>query len=277
LNLFQRLENGWEKSDQGNRNWKMKTLSLASLGPLTLIASASAFAADLAARPYTKAPPAVVAAVGDWSGFYVGINAGGGSSRDKWNLLTNGGVAVNPALSNEGTTNAGGAAVGGQIGYRYQMANWVFGVEAQGDWSGFKGSSRNLVVPALTDRTRVNGFGLFTGQVGYSWSPAFLAYLKGGAAVVGDRYDTFTTATGVTVDHANTTRWGGTVGAGLEYTFAPNWSVGVEYDHLFMGNKNLNFVNAAGLTTMTQRIGQDIDIGLVRLNYRFGPGLLGKY
>ncbi len=255
----------------------MKTLSLALLVPPMLIASASAFAADLAARPYTKAPPAVVAAVGDWSGFYVGVNAGGGSSRDKWNLLTNGGMAVNPALSNEGTTNAGGAAVGGQIGYRYQMSNWVFGVEAQGDWTSFKGSSRNLAVPALTDQTRVNGFGLFTGQVGYSWSPAFLAYLKGGAAVVGDRYDTFTTATGVMADHASTTRWGGTVGAGLEYTFAPNWSVGVEYDHLFMGNKNVNFVNAAGATAMTQRVSQDIDIGLVRLNYRFGPGLLGKY
>ena len=194
----------------------MKTLSFALSGPLTLIASASAFAADLAARPYTKAPPAVVAVVGDWSGFYVGINAGGGSSRDKLNLLTNGGVAVNPALSNEGTTNAGGAAVGGQIGYRYQMANWVFGVEAQGDWAGFKGSSRNLAVATLTDQTRVNGFGLFTGQVGYSWSPAFLAYLKGGAAVVGDRYDTFTTATGLMMNHADTTRWGGTVGAGLE-------------------------------------------------------------
>ena len=255
----------------------MRTLLLALSGPLTLVASASAFAADLPARPYTKAPPAVVAAIGDWSGFYVGFNAGGGSSRDKWNLLTNGGVAVNPALSNEGTTNAGGAAVGGQIGYRYQMANWVFGVEAQGDWADFKGSSRNLVVTTLTDRTRVNGFGLFTGQVGYSWSPSFLAYLKGGAAVVGDRYDTFTTATGVMVDHANTTRWGGTVGVGLEYAFAPNWSVGVEYDHLFMGNTNLNFVSAAGITTMTHRIGQDIDIGLVRINYKFGPGLLGKY
>ena len=59
--------------------------------------------------------------------------------------------------------------------------------------------------------------GLFTGQVGYSWSPAFLAYLKGGAAVVGDRYDTFTTATGLMMDHADTTRWGGTVGENLQY------------------------------------------------------------
>jgi outer membrane immunogenic protein len=250
----------------------MKKLLLATTGFLALVASAPAFAADLAARPYTKAPPAIVATINDWSGFYVGFNAGGGSSRDRWNLLTNGGVAVNPALSNEGTTNAGGAAVGGQIGYRYQVSNWVFGVEAQGDWSSFKGSNRNLILPTLTDRTSVNSFGLFTGQVGYSWSPSFLAYLKGGAAVVGDRYDTFTTATGVMVDRANTTRWGGTVGAGLEYAFAPNWSVGVEYDHLFMGNKNLNFVTAAGLTTMTHRINQDIDIGLLRVNYKFGPG-----
>ncbi len=176
-----------------------------------------------------------------------------------------------PAANNEGTTNASGAAVGGQIGYRTQMNNWVFGVEAQGDWTSFQGNSRNLIVPALTDRTRVNGFGLFTGQVGYTWAPNFLAYLKGGAAVVGDRYDTLNAA-GAMVDRANTTRWGGTVGAGLEYAFAPNWSVGVEYDHLFMGNKNLNFVNAAGATVMTHRINQDIDIGLVRVNYKFGPG-----
>jgi outer membrane immunogenic protein len=256
----------------------MKKLLLATTGLVALVASAPVFAADLAARPYTKAPPPVVATINTWSGFYVGINAGGGSSRDRWNLLTNGGVAVNPALSNEGTTNASGAAVGGQIGYRYQVASWVFGVEAQGDWSSFRGSNRNLIVPTLTDRTRVNAFGLFTGQVGYSINPSVLAYIKGGAAVVGDRYDTFTTATGVLNDRANTTRWGGTVGAGLEYAFAPNWSVGVEYDHLFMGNKNLNFVTAAGATLMSQRINQDIDIGLVRVNYKFGPGgMFGQY
>ncbi len=237
----------------------MKQLLLATTA-LAALASAPVFAADMAARPYTKAPPPVVATINTWSGFYIGFNAGGGSSRDKWNLLSNGGVAVNPALA------------------RYQVANWVFGVEAQGDWSSFKGSSRNLIVPELTDRTRVNGFGLFTGQVGYSISPSFLAYLKGGAAVVGDRYDTFATATGAMNDRANTTRWGGTVGAGLEYAFTPNWSVGVEYDHLFMGNKNLNFVTAAGTTAMSQRINQDMDIGLVRVNYKFGPdGTFGRY
>jgi outer membrane immunogenic protein len=246
----------------------MKKLLLAATAVVAL-ASAPVFAADMAPRPYTKAPAPVVATINTWSGFYIGFNAGGGNSHDRWNLPGNGGAG-------EGSTDAGGAAVGGQIGYRAQVGNLVLGVEAQGDWSSFQGSSRNLIAPELTDRTRVNGFGLFTGQVGYSISPSFLAYLKGGAAVVGDRYETFTTATGAMNDRANTTRWGGTVGTGLEYAFTPSWSVGVEYDHLFMGDKNLNFVTAAG--AMTQRINQDMDIGLVRVNYKFGPdGTFGRY
>ena len=55
------------------------------LGAAALVAAmgvaAPASAADLAARPYTKAP-AMIAAVYDWSGFYIGINGGGGSARD---------------------------------------------------------------------------------------------------------------------------------------------------------------------------------------------------
>src|SRR3954447_19784336 len=162
----------------------MKKLLIATTALVACGAGTQAFAADMAARPYKKAPPAVMTTIGDWGGLYVGFNAGGGSSRDRWTLVTG---------ANEGTTNAGGGAVGGQIGYRYQMNNWVFGVEAQGDWSSFNGNSRNLIVPTLTDRSRIDAFGLFTGQIGYSWTPNFLAYLKGGAAITNDRYDTVTT------------------------------------------------------------------------------------
>ena len=251
----------------------MKKLLLAMTGLGAVAALAPAFAADLPAKRYTKAPPIVTATVYDWSGFYGGINAGGGSSRNCSNLISNAGVAVNPAANREGCNSAGGAAVGGQIGYRYQMANWVFGVEAQGDWADFSGTNRNLVLPTLTDRSRVDSFGLFTGQVGYAFNNV-LGYVKGGAAVVGDKYNTMTTATNVVVDSANTTRWGGTVGAGIEYGFAPNWSVGVEYDHLFMGKKNLTFVTPAGAPAMVHNISQDVDIGLVRVDYRFGPSFM---
>jgi outer membrane immunogenic protein len=251
----------------------MKKLLLALTGLSAVAASAPALAADLAAKPYTKAPPVVAATIYDWGGFYGGFNAGGGSSRNCWNLITNAGVAINPAANREGCNSAGGAAVGGQIGYRYQMANWVFGVEAQGDWADFSSTNRNLLLPTLSDRSRVDGFGLFTGQVGYAFNNV-LGYIKGGGAVVGDKYNTINFATNMLVDTANTTRWGATVGAGIEYGFAPNWSVGVEYDHLFMGTKNLNFVTPAGATTMVHNISQDVDIGLVRVDYRFGPSFM---
>ena|SRR5450759_5453019 len=74
--------------------------------------------------------------------------------------------------------------------------------------------------------------------------------------------------------------YGGTVGVGLEYGFAPNWSFGVEYDHLFMGNRNLAMYStgavgglpAAGILVATDRVGQDVDLFSVRLNYKFGLG-----
>ncbi len=56
---------------------------------------------------------------------------------------------------------------------------------------------------------------------------------------------------GVTGDD---TRWGGTIGAGLEYAFAPNWSVGVEYNHLFMQDRTYNFTAPGGVAFGTDRI-----------------------
>ena len=66
-----------------------------------------------------------------------------------------------------------------------------------------------------------------------------LGYVKGGAAVTSDKYNGL--LGGITFDAASETRWGGVVGAGIEVGFAPGWSVAVEYDHLFMGSRNVNF------------------------------------
>ena len=79
---------------------------------------------------------------------------------------------------------------------------------------------------------------------------------------------------GVTGDD---TRWGGTIGAGLEYAFAPNWSVGVEYNHLFMQDRTYNFTTPAGAAFGADRIRQDVDLVTARLNYRFGGPVIAKY
>ena len=252
----------------------MKKIFLGAASLIAIGAVAPALAADMPARAYTKAPP-MMAALYDWSGFYLGINGGGGSAHTCSSLTAVPLGAVVPALP-QGCNNATGGTVGGQIGYRWQASNWVFGFEGQGNWADFSGSNVNQQFLALSDRTKVNAFGLITGQVGYAWNNV-LAYVKGGAAVTSNKYTTFTTATGGIVDSASETRWGAAVGAGLELGFAQNWTVGVEYDHLFMGNHNISANTPAGAFSATSRISQDVDIGLVRLNYRFGGPMIAKY
>ena len=102
----------------------------------------------------------------------------------------------------------------------------MFGLEAQGDWADLKGSNVSLFIPGATNQTKIDALGLFTGQVGYAWNNV-LWYVKGGAAVANDKYIGFATRAPASCSiTANDTRWGGTVGTGLEISFAPNWSVG---------------------------------------------------
>jgi outer membrane immunogenic protein len=254
---------------------KISRLALA-IGFSAVIGIGAASAADLAARPYTKAPAPVMVAAYDWSGFYVGINGGGGWSHKCWDVVPVGGGALLP----EGCHDASGGTVGGQVGYRWQASSWVFGVEAQGNWADFTGSrvsQQFILVPGdAASRTNMRAFGLFTGQVGYAANNV-LFYLKGGAAVTDDRYEHRVVVTNTVFDSASETRWGGVVGAGIEYGFAPNWSAAFEYDHLFMGTHTLNFRNAAGLLSTVDRIRQDVDVATVRVNYRFGGPVVAKY
>src|SRR3982074_2510471 len=129
------------------------------------VSTVAASAADLAARPYTKVPPPMVAAIYDWSGFYIGANGGWGSSRKCWDLVSNafipGGVVTTfPTPVAEGCHDASGGTVGGQIGYRWQASSWVFGLEAQGNWADFRGSNRSLfftptlLTPGFTNQSR---------------------------------------------------------------------------------------------------------------------------
>jgi outer membrane immunogenic protein len=243
---------------------------------LIALGIAPAAAADLAARPYTKAPPMAVAY--NWSGFYAGVNGGWGSSRNSWD------ETFGPTIP-LGSHDATGGTVGGQIGYRWQAASWVFGVEAQGNWADFHGSNAIPFATVLTNDTRIDAFGLFTGQVGYAANNV-LFYVKGGAAVTSDRYRMLATGTDVQLANSvNDTRWGGVVGVGLEYGFAPNWSAGIEYNHMFMQDKTYGFVSngsigilaPAGTLLAQNRISQDVDIITARINYRFGGPAVTQY
>jgi outer membrane immunogenic protein len=251
----------------------MKKMLLAGVS-IAVMGIGPALAADLPAKVYTKAP-AIVAPVYNWGGFYVGLNAGGGSSHECYTITSVAGVPVNP--NSEGCHNATGGMVGGQVGYRWQMTNWVFGVEAQGDWANLKGSNSSLtaIIPYM-NQTKIDAIGLFTGQVGYAFNNVLL-YGKGGAAVTDNKYSSFFTSSGLVWNQASQDRWGGVAGVGVEVGFAPNWSVAVEYDHLFMGTNNVTFPPTATAVGRTDNIKENVDMGTVRVNYTFGGPIVAKY
>jgi outer membrane immunogenic protein len=252
----------------------MKKLLLATTGLVAFAIVAPAAAADLAARPYTKAPAVMMAAY-DWSGFYIGINGGGGSSHKCWDVTNNSVVAIVPSVP-EGCHDATGGTVGGQVGYRWQTSNIVFGVEAQGNWADFSGSNTSQFINTDRNRSRVDALGLFTGQIGYAWNNALL-YVKGGAAVAHDKYDTFDIPTGALFDSASETRWGGVVGVGVEYGFTQNWTFGLEYDHMFTGTRNISFTTPGGAFDGSDDIRQNVDLFTARVNYKFGGPVVAKY
>ena len=245
----------------------MKKFLLGTVG-LIALGTVSASAADLAARPvYTKAAPMMQAAY-DWSGFYIGINGGWAQTNDR--RTTTAGSLV-------GDYSQDGGTVGGQIGYRWQAGPWVFGLEAQGNWADINGSTGDLLVPGAVIHSKTDAFGLFTGQVGYAWNNVLL-YAKGGAAVTDRDYQFFGPA-GLAVTFTETgyeTRWSPTVGAGLEIGFAPNWSIGVEYNHIFEDRHTVTFATA-GVVNGVRNVGGDTDMVLGRLNYRFGGPVIARY
>jgi outer membrane immunogenic protein len=239
------------------------------LGTLGFIAMAGpAVAADLPARTYQALPPVIA----DWTGFYIGGNGGWGSSRNCLNFVSGAGAAIA-----DGCISKSGGLIGGQLGYRWQMGQGVFGFEAQGDWANFNSSHVSILNPAFTTGTKVNGLGLFTGQFGYA-GIATLLYMKVGAAVTSNSVFINSTFGGVSLASASSTHWGPSLGVGFDYGFSPNWTAGIEYNHLFMGDSNNSFsaVNPIVAGALI-RITQDVDMVTLRVNYKFGGPFVARY
>ena len=260
----------------------MKKFLLSAVGLVALGIGAPASAADLAARPYTKAPPPIVEPMYNWSGFYIGLNGGGGWGHKCWDLINNVGVPVIPA-DPEGCHDATGGTLAPD---RLPLAGGEFlGVRlgSTGQLGEFPGDNVSLDDPLGTrNRSQIDAFGLFTGQIGYAFNNALL-YVKGGAAVTSDKYTGIDIPTGIAFDRATETRWGGTVGVGVEYGFSPNWSLALEYDHLFMGTRDVSlfatgaFAPVAGSLSGIDSIRQSVDLFTVRVNYRFGGPVVARY
>ncbi len=197
----------------------MRALSIA-LSTSALIAATmhGAGAADIA-RPVYKAPEPV-AAIYNWTGFYVGGNIGWGWSSGDGDILING---VPGAVSGSGDGFLGGV----QAGYNWQYGLWVFGIETdfqgsagKGDVTGFAGGN------VLTGTSKGPWFGTIRGRVGYAFDRS-LWYVTGGALYGHNKFDGVITGFGPF--SASKTSWTYTVGGGVEWAVADRWTAKIEY------------------------------------------------
>ncbi|MCK1358284.1 outer membrane beta-barrel protein [Bradyrhizobium sp. 199] len=256
-----------------------------------LAASAvSASAADMAARPYTKAPAIVVAPSYSWSGWYVGVNAGG-----SWSTTTGDRVAASPtfapaiAVGQVPNLNAkhDGYFGGGQAGYNWQVERLVFGVETDIQGADIGRSNTTVVTPpglattTSTGRDHIDWFGTFRGRLGFAINNV-LFYGTGGAAYGGVKTRASDVATPIAVGSfagsSSNTRFGWVAGAGVEWGFAPNWSLKGEYLHIDLGTTNVTALDPAFPTSfITYRFRQEMDTFRLGINYRFGGAVVAKY
>ena len=188
----------------------MKRLLLAGAALLSLMTAASA--ADLAARPYTKAPP--LSPAYNWTGFYIGVM--GGYAFDSGN---------------------GGGFGGGTIGYNWQApgSQFVFGIEIDAAGASIKDSQSFVLGNVLfTAEDKINALGSVTGRIGVA-ADAALFYAKGGYAWINN--EASLSALGLTASDSHI-HSGYTVGGGIEYMFSPNWSAKAEYMFTHVDSQN---------------------------------------
>ena len=235
-----------------------------------LAASAvSASAADMAPRTYTKAPPPPPVAVYNWTGCYIGGNVGGGWARQNQTRVDQIGVGPAPAVYGSETDSA--FIGGGQIGCDYQFAgNWVAGVQGQFDWGSINGSHSLPAFPTFTMFDKTKFIGTATARLGYLVTPQVLAYVKGGAAWTNSS-DYLLQPSGALSENASWNNTGWTVGGGLEWMFAPGWSVFGEYNYMDFGTSLVTFTAPPGLFPVGEHvnISQTVQTALFGVNYKF--------
>ena len=213
-------------------------IASAALGALTL--GASAQAADL--KLPVKAP--YWQAAFDWTGFYIGGHTGysrGSNSAVLWDPL--------PAAT---SGNFSGVIGGVQAGYNWRLASGLLlGVEGDLTFPNYLPSNS---ITALVSTPRNNFFeqwdyvGTVRGRIGYA-SSHWLFYATGGLAFMGERFVNTPAAIGLEEKHIGL-RTGWAAGAGVEYAFAPHWTVRLEYLYSQFERANLTFPSGTQYTSI---------------------------
>jgi outer membrane immunogenic protein len=249
----------------------MRRIAIALLATTVIVGmSVSASAADLPRKAPAYVPPAPLPY--NWTGFYVGLNAGGSWGRQTNSLES----AITGATLFSNSNHIDGFIGGGQIGYNWQVNQWVFGIEADFQGSGQKGDGTFflpgggvlLVIPStsIAYEDKLNWFGTVRGRLGWAFD-RWMPYVTGGFAYGhGEVNGTATTGALVTAFSNSHDYTGWTVGGGVEWAFYNNWSAKLEYLYINFGDGptvpvGTTFLGVSGkLTDNIVRVG---------VNYKF--------
>ncbi|WJR75120.1 porin family protein [Bradyrhizobium sp. NP1] len=194
----------------------------------------NAMAADLAARPYTKAPPMVAPAY-NWTGFYIFGGAGGGIWDADSNPVRNPGglpVGINQRTGGDGWFGTVG------LGYDWQFNGpWVFGLFADGQFGSIRGTVQDLDT-FVSGTIKMQDAWAVGGRLGYLVAPSVLSYVNAGYS--GSHWSGTSlvdalagTRAGLHTDSFNRNGW--FVGGGVENSLnffgitAPGWFMKTEY------------------------------------------------
>jgi outer membrane immunogenic protein len=221
----------------------MRTILSAAATIVALAAATPAFAADFP----VKAPSMTAPVQFSWTGCHIGGHLGGAFSQD----------SVSDAFGNSASYSSSSFVGGGQIGCDYEFApGWVAGVEARASWLDLKSSRAGTVINFATGATaplqfttRNDFLASATGRLGYSVANRWLVFVRGGPAWTRERNDEAFTIPGfgiaANLSSPTRTRVGWTVGSGVEWAFAPNWSTTLEYNYYDFGNHGVALFDAA--------------------------------
>jgi outer membrane immunogenic protein len=228
---------------------RLNKIHLAGFVAFGLLAfSQGASAADLSLAPLYKAPPSEVSQAYNWTGFYLGVNGGGGWGRSHWQGAGNVGLS--------------GGQAGGTIGYNWQFGQTVLGLEGDVDWSGLQGTNTSALCPGGACSTSDSWLSTVRGRAGYAFGNV-LPYVTGGLAV-GDIQGAAPGFAGAT-----NTNTGWTVGGGLEVALPGNWSAKAEYLHVDLGDFNCGG-NCGGAPN--ENVSMHDNVFRAGVNYHFGWG-----
>jgi outer membrane immunogenic protein len=240
----------------------MNKLILSGLA-FTALAVSPAMSADMPVKAAAPIAPAF-----SWTGLYVGVNGGGAVAQSCFAFDPGPGIA--PLVSvDDGCHYATGAFGGGQVGFNWQAGSWVVGVEATGDWGNLDGAANGTFFTAVRWTTRVKSFYSVTGRLGFLASPTVLVYAKGGGGWAREEYSDLTIPGLAVFATANETRGGWAAGAGAEWAFLPNLSIGVDYTYIGLGRKAVTFTPVAAGVPFSANISQNLQALTVKLNYKF--------